>query len=91
VDFAGTVVDSHDRRLRQHDAAPADVDERIGCSQVDGDVACAKARKEVEETDDMLLSVWIGESCYMAARALPNPKQVNATGYRSPKAGQRFC
>ena len=27
----------------------------------------------------------------MAARALPNPKQVNATGYRPPKAGHVFA
>jgi len=51
------MVDGDHRRLGEHDAAAADVDERVGCAQVDGDVARAEAREKVEETDDLLLSV----------------------------------
>ena len=57
VDFAGAVVDSDDGRLGEHDAAAANVDEGVGGAEVDGDVARAEAREEVEETDDLLLSV----------------------------------
>ena len=57
VDFACALVDGHDRRLGQHDAAAANVDERVGGTEVDGDVTRAETWEEVEETDDLLLSV----------------------------------
>ena len=57
VDLAGAVVDGDDGRLGEHDAAAADIDEGVGGAQVDGDVVCAQAREEVEETDELLLSV----------------------------------
>ena len=72
VNFAGAVVDSDDRRLGEHDAAAADVDEGVGGAQVDGDVVCAETREEIEETDDLLLSVRIGRSCYTPPQAAPN-------------------
>ena len=57
MDFARTVVDSDDGRLREHDTAAADIDEGVGGAKVDGDVARAEASEEVEETDDLLLSI----------------------------------
>src|SRR5215211_7869329 len=42
-------VDRDDRRLGQHDAAPAHVDERVGSAEVDGHVAAAEARQVGEE------------------------------------------
>ena len=43
VDLAGAVVDSDHGRLGEHDAAAADVDESVGCAQVDGHVVRAEA------------------------------------------------
>jgi hypothetical protein len=57
VDLARTVVDSDDGRLGEHDPAAADIDECVGGTEVDGDVARAEASEEVEETDDLLLSI----------------------------------
>jgi hypothetical protein len=57
VHFAGAMVDGHNRRLGEHDAAASDVDQSVRSAQVDGDVTRAKAWKEIEETDDLLLSV----------------------------------
>jgi hypothetical protein len=51
------MIDGDHGRLGEHDAAATNVDEGVGCAQVDGDVARAEAREEVEETDDLLLSV----------------------------------
>jgi hypothetical protein len=66
------MVDGDHGRLGEHDAAAADVDEGVGGTKVDGDVARAEAWEEVEETDELLLSVWCGRSCYTAPRAAPN-------------------
>jgi len=63
------MVDSDDGRLGEHDAAAANVDQRVGGAQIDGDVARAEAWKKVEETDDGLLSVWCGRSCYTPEHA----------------------
>ena len=49
VHFAGARVDRHDARLRQHDAAPAHVDERVGRAQVDRHVAAAEACQIAED------------------------------------------
>ncbi len=57
VDFSGTMVDGDHGRLGEHDAAAADVDEGVGCAEVDGNVTRAKAGEVIEETDDLLLSV----------------------------------
>ena len=57
MDLAGAMVDGHDGRLGEHDAAAADIDEGVGRAQVDGDVVGAETREEVEETDELLLSV----------------------------------
>ena len=50
----------------------ADVDEGVGGAEIDGHVARAEAREEVEETDELLLSVRLGRSCYTAPQAAPN-------------------
>ena len=42
VHLARALVDRDDRRLGEHDAAPADVDERIRGAEVDGHVAAAE-------------------------------------------------
>ncbi len=52
VDFAGARVDRDDARLRQHDAAAADVDERVGRSQVDRHVAAAEPGQVAEEAHE---------------------------------------
>jgi hypothetical protein len=72
VDFARAVVDSDDGRLREHDTAAADIDEGVGGAKVDGDVARAEASEEVEETDDLLLSIRFNRSYYTPPRAEPN-------------------
>jgi hypothetical protein len=51
------MIDGDHGRLGEHDAAAPDVDEGVSGAQVDGDVARAEAREEVEETDELLLSV----------------------------------
>jgi hypothetical protein len=66
------MVDGHDGRLGEHNAAAANVDEGVGGTKVDGDVARAEAWEEVEETDDLLLSVRLDRSCYTPPRAAPN-------------------
>ena len=68
VDLAGAVVDSDDGRLGEHDAAAADIDESVGGTKVDGDVARAEAREEVEETDDLLLSIRFNRPYYTPPR-----------------------
>ncbi len=72
VDFAGAMVDGDDGRLGEHDAAAADVHEGVGGAQVDGHVARAEAREEVEETDDLLLSIRFNRPYYTPPRAEPN-------------------
>ena len=42
VHLTGARVDRDDARLGQHDAAPADVDERVGGAEIDGHVAAAE-------------------------------------------------
>ena len=58
------MVDSDHGRLGEHDAAAANVDEGVRCAKVDGDVARPKTCEEVEETDELLLSVWFDGSCF---------------------------
>ena len=43
VHLARALVDRHHRRLGEHDAAAAHVDERVGRAEVDGHVAAAEA------------------------------------------------
>ena len=45
----GRLVDRDHRRLAEHDAAPAHVDERVGGAEVDGHVATAEAREVIED------------------------------------------
>ena len=49
VHLARALVDRDDRRLGEHDAAPAHVDERVGGAEVDGHVAAAEAGEVLEE------------------------------------------
>ena len=49
VHLAGRLVDRDDRRLAEHDAAPAHVDERVGGAEVDGHVAAAEACEVIED------------------------------------------
>ena len=69
VHLAGAVVDRDHRRLGQHDAAPTHVDERVGGTQIDRDVAGAETSQEVEEADGALLSQKFERSWYPLARA----------------------
>ena len=48
VHLPGPLVDGDDRRLREHDAAPADVDEGVRGAEVDGHVAAAEAGEGLE-------------------------------------------
>ena len=48
VHLAGALVDRDHRRLGEHDAAPANVDERVRGSEVDGHVAAAEAADRAE-------------------------------------------
>ena len=48
VDVARALVDRDDGRLGEHDAAAADVDERVGGAEVDGHVAAAESGEGVE-------------------------------------------
>ena len=50
VHLAGARVDRDDAGLREHDAAPAHVDERVGRAEVDGHVAAAEPSHVAEET-----------------------------------------
>jgi len=47
--LAGALVDRDDRRLREHDAAPAHVHECVCGSEVDGHVAAAEACEVIED------------------------------------------
>ena len=79
VDFAGAVVDGDDRRLGEHDALAAEIDERVGGAKVDGHVAGAEARDETEEADDELLSMrFSNDDCIRCLWAWP------------PEAGRRW-
>ena len=49
VDLAAARVDRDDARLRQHDSAPADVDQRVGGAEIDRHVAATKACQVAEE------------------------------------------
>ena len=49
VHVAGRLVDRDHRRLAEHDAAPAHVDERVGGAEIDGHVPTAEAREVVED------------------------------------------
>ena len=48
VHVAGALIDRDDRRLGEHDAAAADVDERVGGAEIDGHVTAAEAGEGVE-------------------------------------------
>ena len=63
VHLAGALVDRDHGRLGEHDAAAADVDERVGGPEVDGHVAAAEAGQVIEETH--------GESQCTAGPAIP--------------------
>ncbi len=52
VHLARALVDRDDRRLRQDDAAPANVDEGVRGSEVDGHVAAAETRHRGKEAHD---------------------------------------
>src|SRR5437764_1074031 len=49
VHIAGRLVDRDDRRLAQHDPAPAHVHERVGRAEVDGHVASAEPGQIIED------------------------------------------
>ena len=51
VDLARALVDGDHRRLGQHDAAPAHVDERVGGAEVDGHVTAAEPGQVAPEAD----------------------------------------
>ena len=51
VHLAGALVDRDDRRLGQHDAAPAHVHEGVGRAEVDRHVAAAEPADVVKEAD----------------------------------------
>jgi hypothetical protein len=70
------MIDGHDGRLGEHDTAAADIDERVGCAQVDGDIARAEAREEVEETDELLLSVRGSLMLHGASRGAKRVRRV---------------
>src|SRR4051794_41071769 len=48
VDLPAPRVDRDDRRLREHDAATADVDQRVRGPEVHGHIAAAKAGQVAE-------------------------------------------
>ncbi len=48
VHLARPLVDRNDRRLGKHDAAPADVDQRVRGAKIDGHVAAAEAGERLE-------------------------------------------
>jgi hypothetical protein len=48
VHLAAVRVDRHHRGLREHDAAPANVDEGVGRAEVDGHVAAAQPSEITE-------------------------------------------
>ena len=48
VHLAGALVDRDDRRLGEHDAAPADVDQRVGSAEIDRHVAAAEPGHRLE-------------------------------------------
>ena len=50
VHLAGSLVDRHDGGLGEHDAAAANVDERVRGAEIDGHVAPAEAAEIVEES-----------------------------------------
>ena len=50
VHLAAALVDRDHRRLREHDAATAHVDERVRGSEVDGHVAAAESVEVAQET-----------------------------------------
>src|SRR5439155_1069775 len=52
VHLARPRVDRDNGRLGEHDAAAADVDQRVGSPEVHGHVAAAEARERVEEGHD---------------------------------------
>src|SRR4051812_10980906 len=68
---AGCLVDRDDRRLGQHDPAPAHVDERVRGPEVDGHVAAAEASQVVEDAQSLLslaaLSLALGSAVLHAA------------------------
>ena len=48
MDVAGALVDRDDGRLREHDPAAADVDERVGGAEVDSHVTTAESGEGIE-------------------------------------------
>ena len=48
---AALLADRHDRGLVQHDAFAADIDQRVGCSQIDREIAGKIALEEFEHGD----------------------------------------
>ena len=62
VDLAGAMVDGDHRRLGEHDAAAAEIDEGVGGTEVDRHVAGAEARHEAEEADGELLSTQVSNA-----------------------------
>src|SRR5215204_2802704 len=77
VDLGAARVDRHDGRLREHDAAPAHVDERVGGSKVDGHVATAHPGEIGEEA----------HGTRPQSRALPGPHLWVHKGRHEPQEG----
>ena len=79
VHLAGALVDRDDRRLGEHDAAPAHVDERVGGAEVDGHVAAAEAGQEVEKPIGARVST-PGSSCRQHVRLERPSRESPGTG-----------
>ena len=75
VHLARALVDRDDRRLGQHDAATAHVDQRVGRAEVDGHVAAAERAEVVEDAHFRLAEPWrdTSECARMQGDSTPQP------------------
>ena len=62
VHLAGAMVDGHHRRLGEHDAVAAHIDQGVGGAQVDRHVARAEAWKEVERPIATPFGPWVAHA-----------------------------
>ena len=62
VDLAGALIDRDDRRLGQHDPAPAHVDHRVGGAEVHGDVTAgaqaADGPSPARAAEQSFMDIW---------------------------------
>ena len=70
------LVDRDDRRLGEHDAAPAHVDQRVGRAKVDGHVAAAERAEVVEDAHCEAGRAWrdTSECARMQGDSTPHPE-----------------